>query len=117
MSLANLGPNGFQPGAWRWLIERVWRLEHAFERFYLHNRYGRGRDVGTGLGLSIVKGLVEKMEGSVSVASELGVGSTFTVRLPALTGIDAILHLQPVLALAMHGGISIELALAAHHAR
>jgi len=32
LSLANLGPNGFQPGAWRWLIERVWRLEHAFER-------------------------------------------------------------------------------------
>ena len=32
MSLANLGPHGFQPGAWRWLIERVWRLEHAFER-------------------------------------------------------------------------------------
>jgi cell division protein FtsI (penicillin-binding protein 3) len=32
MSLSNLGPNGFQPAAWRWLIERVWRLEHAFER-------------------------------------------------------------------------------------
>lgn len=32
MSLANLGPSGFQPGAWRWLTERVWRLEHAFER-------------------------------------------------------------------------------------
>ena len=32
MSLANLGPSGFQPGAWRWLVERVWRLEHAFER-------------------------------------------------------------------------------------
>lgn len=32
MSLSDLGPNGFQPAAWRWLIERVWRLEHAFER-------------------------------------------------------------------------------------
>ena len=32
MSLANLGPSGGQPGAWRWVIERVWRLEHAFER-------------------------------------------------------------------------------------
>lgn len=32
MSLSNLGPGGFQSPAWRWLIERVWRLEHAFER-------------------------------------------------------------------------------------
>ena len=32
MSLSNLGPGGFQPAAWRWIIERVWRLEHAFER-------------------------------------------------------------------------------------
>ncbi len=31
MSLANLVPHGGGP-AWRWLIERVWRLEHAFER-------------------------------------------------------------------------------------
>jgi cell division protein FtsI (penicillin-binding protein 3) len=32
MSLSNLGPGGFHSPAWRWLIERVWRLEHAFER-------------------------------------------------------------------------------------
>ncbi|CAN5440935.1 penicillin-binding protein 2 [soil metagenome] len=31
MSLSNLTPGG-APAAWRWLIERVWRLEHAFER-------------------------------------------------------------------------------------
>jgi cell division protein FtsI (penicillin-binding protein 3) len=31
MSLSNLAPGG-APRAWRWLIERVWRLEHAFER-------------------------------------------------------------------------------------
>jgi len=32
MSLSNLGPGGFQSPVWRWVIERVWRLEHAFER-------------------------------------------------------------------------------------
>lgn len=37
---------------------------------------------GSGLGLYIVKQLVERMNGSVSVRSELGVGSCFTVRLP-----------------------------------
>lgn len=38
---------------------------------------------GTGLGLYIVKQLVERMQGSVSVSSEPGVGTRFSVRLPA----------------------------------
>jgi len=53
---------------------------HAFERFYLHERYGKERTVGTGLGLAIVKELTEAMGGSVSVASEPGRRTTFTVR-------------------------------------
>jgi two-component system, OmpR family, sensor kinase len=54
----------------------------AFERFYLHERYGRERAVGTGLGLAIVKELTEAMGGRVDVASEPGHLTTFTVRLP-----------------------------------
>ena len=54
--------------------------EHAFERFYLHERYGRERPVGTGLGLAIVKELTLAMGGSVEVESADGV-TTFTVRL------------------------------------
>ena len=57
-------------------------LPHAFERFYLHERYGREREVGTGLGLAIVKELAEGMGGSVSVESEPGRGTRFTVHLP-----------------------------------
>ena len=42
-----------------------------------------GRQLGgTGLGLSIVKHLVEAMNGSVEVASDVGQGTTFTVALP-----------------------------------
>jgi two-component system sensor histidine kinase BaeS len=54
---------------------------HAFERFYLHERYGRERAVGTGLGLAIVKELTEAMGGSVQVESEPGRLTAFTVRL------------------------------------
>jgi hypothetical protein len=55
---------------------------HLFEPF---NRLGadRGPIEGTGIGLAIVKALVEHMEGSVHATSEVGVGSTFEVRLAA----------------------------------
>jgi signal transduction histidine kinase len=55
--------------------------EHAFERFYLHSRYGRERAVGTGLGLAIVKELTRAMGGEVQVSSEPGRLTVFTVRL------------------------------------
>ena len=55
--------------------------EHAFERFYLHERYGRERPVGTGLGLAIVKELTLAMGGSVDVESGSGKLTVFTVRL------------------------------------
>jgi two-component system, OmpR family, sensor kinase len=56
--------------------------DRAFERFYLHERYGRERPVGTGLGLAIVKELTEAMGGHVEVVSEPGRLTAFTVRLP-----------------------------------
>jgi two-component system sensor histidine kinase BaeS len=55
--------------------------EHAFERFYLYERYGRERPVGTGLGLAIVKELTLAMGGSVEVESRPGRLTVFTVRL------------------------------------
>ncbi len=58
-------------------------LPRAFERFYLYSRYGTDRPVGTGLGLAIVKELTEAMGGSVGVSSAVGVGTAFTVTLPA----------------------------------
>ena len=55
--------------------------QHAFDRFYLHDRYGRERSVGTGLGLAIVKELTHAMGGSVELESSPGQGTAFTVRL------------------------------------
>jgi two-component system sensor histidine kinase BaeS len=60
-------------------------LERAFERFYLYERYGADRPVGTGLGLAIVQELVHAMGGTVSVASETGWGTTFSITLPCVT--------------------------------
>ncbi len=49
-----------------------------FEMFKRYNRHANG----TGMGLYIVKRIVEKYQGNVEVSSEVGRGSTFTIKLP-----------------------------------
>jgi len=56
-------------------------LPHAFERFYLHDRYRTDREVGSGLGLALVRELAEAMGGRVSVASSPGRGAAFAMDL------------------------------------
>ncbi len=57
-------------------------IERVFERFYRVDSARSRATGGTGLGLSIVKHVAEGHGGSVSLESELGVGSTFIIRLP-----------------------------------
>jgi signal transduction histidine kinase len=57
--------------------------ERVFEEFYRVRSEQTHGITGTGLGLSLVKRLVEQHQGSITVESEPGKGSTFTVRLPA----------------------------------
>lgn len=55
---------------------------HVFERFFRADK-ARNREIGgTGLGLSIIANIAQMYHGSVSVKSELGEGSTFTLVLP-----------------------------------
>lgn len=56
-------------------------LDRIFERFYTVDK-ARTKDVGgTGLGLAIVKHLTAAMGGTIRVESQLGIGSTFRLRL------------------------------------
>ena len=64
-------------------------LPHIFERFFRGEEPRRMQISGTGLGLSIVQELVERHGGFVTVESEVGEGSTFTVWLPMARPEDA----------------------------
>ncbi|MDQ3956213.1 MAG: ATP-binding protein [Actinomycetota bacterium] len=62
----------------------------VFERFYRVDSARSRETGGTGLGLAIVKHVSELHGGGVSVDSEIGRGSTFTVRIPAMTSRDNV---------------------------
>ncbi|BHH82843.1 response regulator [Desulforhopalus sp. 52FAK] len=57
-------------------------LKNIFSRFYRVKNATTREIHGTGLGLAIVKSIVESHQGSISVDSKIGVGSTFTILLP-----------------------------------
>lgn len=53
-------------------------LSQIFTPFYTTKPVGQG----TGLGLSIIYGIIQKHNGQIAVESKVGVGTTFTIRLP-----------------------------------
>lgn len=59
-------------------------LPHVFERFYRGDR--APTDGGVGLGLAIAKHIVQAHGGELTAASEVGQGSTFTMRIPVRGG-------------------------------
>ncbi|HLS44761.1 MAG TPA: ATP-binding protein [Ornithinicoccus sp.] len=63
--------------------------ERIFERFYRVDAARSRATGGTGLGLSIVKHICANLGGDVVVWSQMGQGSTFTIRLPAIQATSA----------------------------
>jgi signal transduction histidine kinase len=59
-------------------------VPYVFERFYRSKRSRAANPGGSGLGLSIVRWIVEAHKGRVTVESQIGKGSTFTVHLPVV---------------------------------
>jgi signal transduction histidine kinase len=55
-------------------------IENLFKPFYT------SKNEGTGLGLSISQKIIEKFDGEITVQSRINAGSTFTVKLPYLSG-------------------------------
>jgi heavy metal sensor kinase len=57
-------------------------LPHIFERFYRTDLARSRESGGTGLGLAIVHAIVQRHRGNIHVASEVGKGTLFTLKLP-----------------------------------
>jgi DNA-binding response OmpR family regulator len=66
-------------------------LPHIFEQFYRAPSANKGhRRQGTGIGLALVKSIVELHQGQITVESEVGKGSVFSVSIPSGNA-----HFQP----------------------
>lgn len=57
-------------------------LPHIFDSFTRERNTTQGKVAGTGLGMAIVKSLIELMDGTIEVESELGVGTKFILTIP-----------------------------------
>lgn len=68
---------------------------NIFKPFYQVESNGRIANIGTGIGLSVIHDFVRLHQGEISLKSEVGKGSTFTIDLPQLRGEELPESLSP----------------------
>lgn len=73
-----------------------YELKNLFRPFQTTSVKATGGEKSTGLGLTIVAKMVEAHDGTISVSSEMGQGSIFSVRLPVVTSIEVVTKANPI---------------------
>jgi CheY-like chemotaxis protein len=88
-SPSNGDPHGIKPGHYARLTVRDTgggMSPHIMDKIFDPFFTTKGLGEGSGLGLSVVHGIVKQHDGYITVESEQGLGSTFTVYFPIITG-------------------------------
>jgi signal transduction histidine kinase len=62
-------------------------VKQIFQKFYRTKKAEESGEAGTGIGLSIVQQIVEQHGGEIEVVSQPGIGSCFTLAMPATTAV------------------------------
>jgi hypothetical protein len=90
-------------------------LPYLFDRFHRVATAAARSDEGSGIGLSLVRDLVRRHDGTVTVTSAVGTGSTFTVLLPfggpPLSGVPAAAQVAPAQAASVQPAAYVQEAL------
>jgi signal transduction histidine kinase len=82
-------------------------MKHIFEPFYRSTSVRDAQIHGSGLGLPVAKSIVEAMSGRISVESESGRGSSFTVHLPTVEALAAQRKLHAIAPAALHALLKV----------